>query len=118
MTSRILQRLMNQRGDIWRGEKRVENGVQFVEYQLLQSGVPCRVSQIGTGRTILKKPQGEELSEIEQELKGFFPWDADVQSGDRLVVTLNKTQHILEVGEVFVYQNSHRECRLSRLQTV
>lgn len=118
MTNRILRRLMDKRAQLWRSVAVETDGVTSAQFQLVKEGIPCKVSQTGTGHTILKKGDGEDLVTIGQELKGFLEWDEDIRSGDRLAVELCGETAMLQVGEVFDYPGSHRECRLSRVQTV
>lgn len=113
--NQVLMRLMTWRADILRAKEVKEGSVTHVEYEMVQQEVPCKLSQGIASRVNLAQVTQDDVARMDMTAKGFFDWTADVQAGDRVNIR-NSGEEVgtYEVGEVFCYRGSHKECRMRR----
>lgn len=113
--NQVLMRLMTWRADIWRAKEVQQGSVTHVEYEMVHEEVPCKLSQGIASRVNLAQVAQDDVARLEMTAKGFFDWTVDVQAGDRVNIRHNGEEvGTYEVGEVFCYRDSHKECRMHR----
>lgn len=113
--NQVLMRLMTWRADIFRAKEVQQGGITHMEYEMVHEQIPCKLSQGIASRVNLAQPVQDDVAYMNLTAKGFFDWTADVQAGDRVKIYQNAEDvGMYEVGEVFCYRDSHKECRLNR----
>lgn len=107
-----LERLWRDRMDIYRWIDVVEGGITKSKEELIHEGVKCQYSKGSLADT---GPDG--IPTIVNSYTLFCNLDADIQEGDKVIVTQrNGRQVTLSVGEGFPYSN-HMEFSVKRSGT-
>lgn len=117
--NQVLMRLMTWKAEIFRATQVEHGGITTVEYETIHQDVPCKLSQGVGSRMNLVHAQQDDVAKLNRTAKGFFDWTADICAGDRVRISHNGEEvGIYEVGEVFCYRDSHKECALSRTMVI
>lgn len=115
----VLMRLMTWEAEILRATELVQEGISTVSYDVLYQHVPCKLSQGVGSKVNLARAQQDDVGKLHMTAKGFFDDTADICAGDRVRITQNGQDiGLYDVGEVFCYPDSHKECALSRVAVI
>lgn len=111
----LLSQTYNDLCDIYRYESTVVQGVTRYTDILKGEGIKCAISQGTLGAAVTKS-----VTEISSNFKVFMLPNTDIKEGDKLVIRQKGSNISKEykVGEIFIYDGSHLEAKVSRSDKV
>ena len=89
-------------------------GEMVVSWSTVETDVPCNIQKITTRINPRELSDGGE--EETGEYVGFFKYDTDIRSKDRIVDEYNRTFEVLEGTIDIVGRKHHKECYLKIIE--